>query len=140
MIRIDASQFTRKLDDVLDDTQRAAERAVIEGTQKGAVRILGTAQRSILRSQGGGAVRPRGDTASLPGDPPRNDTGTLARSGRVDPKPNGADVVFGAAYASPLEFGTRNIAPRPFLAPALADETGTTADEAEKVLRRELAR
>lgn len=140
MMRIDDSLFTRKLDDVLNDAQNAAKKAVIEGTQRGAVNILGTAQRSILRSQGGGNVRARGDTASIPGQPPRNDTGTLARSGRVDPKPNGADVIFNAAYALPLELGTRDIAPRPFLGPALAKETGTTADEAEKVLRRELMR
>ena len=102
------------------------------------MRILGTAVESIQNITPGGAQRSSvaGDTASRPGDPPNNDTGTLARSGRVDPQTNGADVVFGVGYAVHLEFGTRHIAPRPFLAPALAKESGTTAQEAGEILRR----
>jgi hypothetical protein len=128
-------EFEQTLNAALDKSRLSAERASVEGARKGAVRILGTAQESIQRSPGGGAIRSRGDTASRPGDPPRTDTGRLAQAGRVDPQANGADVVFGVGYAVHLEFGTRHIAPRPFLTPALAKESGTTAQEAAKILR-----
>ena len=59
--------------------------------------------------------------ASAPGDPPNTDTGALAsalytRSGNLT-----ADVYSDVDYAPHLEFGTQNMAARPFLWPALRD-------------------
>lgn len=140
MFSVDPRAFEKAVSRIERKIETATSEAIREGSEKGAVRILSTAQVSIQRSFGGGAIRPRGDTASLPGEPPRTDTGRLVQSGRVDPDPFGADVVFAANYAIHLEFGTRDMEPRPFLAPALARETGTTAEEAAGVLRENLAR
>lgn len=58
--------------------------------------------------------------ASAPGDPPATDTGTLANS--IESKREGLSAVVWTEkkYAKWLEFGTRKIAPRPFMAPAVA--------------------
>ncbi len=58
--------------------------------------------------------------ASKPGDPPAADTGALKRSAFVERIRTGARVGVAMLYAAWLEFGTRKIAPRPFLRPALA--------------------
>ena len=58
-------------------------------------------------------------TASSPYQPPASDTGRLASSIHLvvnDKLDN--DVSTDIKYAAPLEFGTRNMAPRPFLKPA----------------------
>lgn len=57
--------------------------------------------------------------ASAPGEPPAIDTGTLQGSGgfrKIGPLKY--EVYFSVKYARDLELGTRNIAPRPFVAPA----------------------
>lgn len=62
-------------------------------------------------------------TASAPGQPPATDTGRLAASIREDlhVDSRGLVEVIGTDvdYALPLEVGTRDIAPRPFLRPGL---------------------
>lgn len=60
--------------------------------------------------------------ASAPGEAPASDTGALARS--INYKREGAmsaSVGSDLAYAAMLEFGTKNIEPRPAWIPALED-------------------
>lgn len=58
--------------------------------------------------------------ASAPGEPPAVDTGNLKNSIGVELVAKAKAIVFAAAeYASSLEFGTRRIAPRPFMRPAV---------------------
>lgn len=140
MMSVDTRRFNQALRRVARNINPAAAKAMREGSERAAVNILGRSQELIQTSPGGGSVRRMGDTASLPGDPPRTDTGTLVRSGRVDPKPYGADVVYSADYAVHLEMGTRNMEPRPFLAPAIALEYNVTAEEVGDILARELRR
>lgn len=64
--------------------------------------------------------------ASAPGESPATDTGFLATAIRARETEETATTIKGqvvadAKYAAALEFGTRKIKPRPFLAPALAE-------------------
>lgn len=66
-----------------------------------------------------GAVGGAGHVASLPGEAPNADTGTLDRSIHVENAgPLKARSVADAPYAAALEFGTSRIAERPFMRPA----------------------
>lgn len=60
--------------------------------------------------------------ASSPGQAPATDTGRLASSIVADITGLTAEVSANVKYAAPLEFGTVNMAPRPFLEPALESE------------------
>ena len=80
------------------------------------------AQTSITE----GAVSGAGHVASLPGQPPNNDTGVLANNievNQADSQGNASQLVVtvssDAPYASPLEFGTSKMAARPYMLPAL---------------------
>jgi phage gpG-like protein len=60
--------------------------------------------------------------ASAPGEAPATDTGRLANSLRADIQGVRATVFTNLEYAPFLEFGTRKMAARPFLFPALEKE------------------
>jgi len=60
--------------------------------------------------------------ASSPGQAPATDTGRLASSIMADITGLTAEVSANVQYAAPLEFGTVNMAARPFLQPALESE------------------
>lgn len=66
--------------------------------------------------------------ASAPGQPPATDTGRLAASIREELRRDAQGLVevigTNVSYAAYLERGTRNIAPRPFLRPALRKAGG----------------
>src|SRR5690554_3686336 len=90
--------------------------------------IRNTAVRSIQKRSPGGEeyekYNPRrSHVASAPGQPPNTDTGRLAGSIRAvnSDKPT-AHVEALADYAVHLEFGTRNMAARPFMTPAVEAE------------------
>lgn len=58
--------------------------------------------------------------ASAPGEPPAVDTGFLTNSIQVaTPGPLTAEIQIPAEYAAYLELGTRRIAPRPYVQPAI---------------------
>ncbi len=107
--------------------------------------INGTAQavrtnavRSIQRGPATGETyekyKPRRThTASAPGEAPQTDTGRLASSVSVRESGNLAAYVFTPLeYGKHLEFGTRHIAARPWLFPAMEKERGAW----ERGLRR----
>lgn len=58
-------------------------------------------------------------TASRPGDAPNTDTGALVKSIQVEVTPSGVYVGSNIEYAASLEFGTAQMAARPWLHPAL---------------------
>lgn len=75
--------------------------------------ITGEAERPARRGERIGAVH------SKPGEPPYVQTGTLRRSIThevIDSKFLGR-VGTNVEYAKPLEYGTRNMRPRPFMRP-----------------------
>lgn len=100
--------------------------AIARGTTKGALLVQKAARQAILRGPKSGNVYARGKKdhiASAPGEAPANDTGNLQRSITVVAAQPGtvatAQVNVSAEYGQHLEFGTINMAPRPFLQPAL---------------------
>ena len=98
---------------------------------KAAVRVAGNETRneaiaSILQNSRSGPESTRYNPkrtirVSAPGDAPAGDTGFLANNIHLvlDGDSMGADVESRADYSAALEFGTRNMAARPFLQPAL---------------------
>jgi HK97 gp10 family phage protein len=110
---------------------RAADRLVF----RLAHRIRNHAVESILKGPKTGRVYKRkGVThrASAPGQPPAADLGRLAQSITVKHTPGSkvATVIAGTKYARLLEMGTRRVAPRPFMRPAIGkvqqEGVGTT--------------
>ena len=85
--------------------------------------VMNEAKRSIQSSSGGG--RTYGNhIASAAGQPPNTDTGFLVSNIFLD-KDNdgmGADVESRADYSVYLEFGTKDMQPRPFMQPALESQ------------------
>lgn len=84
----------------------------------------------------------RNHRASAPGQAPATDTGRLASSIVADITGLTAEVSADVQYAAPLEFGTVNMEPRPFLEPALESERSKfeqrllkLSDEASKGIR-----
>ncbi len=107
--RLDATMTTR-----LSAIVRA-HAFMVEAHAKTAILTGGKSGRVYLRPNG------RSHRASAPGEAPANDTGVLANSIRAASAGRltwrvGASARYGAA----LELGTARMAPRPFLAPALA--------------------
>jgi len=90
--------------------------------------IRNTAVRSIQKQSPGGEEYKkhnpgRTHVASAPGQPPNTDTGRLAGSIRAVMSGTPTAYVDALAdYAVHLEFGTRNMAARPFMTPAVEAE------------------
>ena len=124
MIFKDTNALKKKL------SQRLEKRAPLEVAkklQRGARLVEGTAKESIQRGNKSGRVYTRrGIThqASAPGQSPATDTGFLVSNITTgDLKKSVASISIQveskAPYSKFLEFGTRNMQPRPFLQPAL---------------------
>jgi hypothetical protein len=100
-----------------------AERAIGLAVQATALEVRGDIQRRIQRGPKTGQVYVRGNVthqASAPGEAPATDTGTLASSISYRMvRAMTAEIESRLPYATYLEFGTRNIAPRPAWTPAL---------------------
>jgi HK97 gp10 family phage protein len=105
----------------------AADKYVADVVNGTAQNIRTTAIRSIQRGSKSGVVYQkyapnRTHQASAPGQAPASDTGRLANSITADIEGKRATVTAGTEYAAPLEFGTRDIEPRPFMVPAMEQE------------------
>jgi HK97 gp10 family phage protein len=105
----------------------AADKYVADVVNGTAQNIRTTAIRSIQRGTKSGVVYQkyapnRTHQASAPGQAPASDTGRLANSITADIEGKQATVTAGTEYAAPLEFGTRDIEPRPFMVPAMEQE------------------
>jgi len=85
--------------------------------------VQGDAQKSIKRGSRSGVIVTIGGKRhqrSAPGEPPKTDTGRLAGSIFAEFSNGGLRVDVGSdvAYATHLEFGTKNMAKREWLLPA----------------------
>lgn len=104
----------------------AAREALENGMRGGVALVVADAKRSVARGPKTGRIYTRGNIshqASAPGEPPATDTGVLLNSIAGDVEVTNG-VVQGlvrasAKYALYLEFGTRKMAARPFLLPAV---------------------
>ena len=123
-----ADALVKALDAVPATTERAV-RAVVRAT---AMRVEGTAKDRIQRPPKTGRLyrtynKRKLHRASAPGESPATDSGTLASRVFHEVQAGGfeASVFSDVDYAGMLEFGTKNMAPRPYLGPSLrqhADE------------------
>ncbi len=103
-----AGRLAARLDRLADQVGWAVQAAVEEGAQD-----LRREARALLNVSGRGVP-------SLPGEPPRRQTGALRDSVRIELAPNRLSATVGTNLdlGAQLEFGTQNMAPRPWLAPA----------------------
>lgn len=100
--------------------QRLPER-IHQVVRKTALDLVAHAQTEMAKPKSG-RVYKRGKgrfhVASAPGEAPAIDTGTLAGSFRIKRLSQTSYLVsVGAEHAAYMEYGTRYIAPRPFLEP-----------------------
>jgi HK97 gp10 family phage protein len=119
-----------------------AKKQLLLTMKGGAMLVLNDANRSIAAGGKTGRIyRRRGieHQASAPGEPPATDTGALIASGRADAEINGdtvnAIVEYRAPYAVHLEYGTRKMAARPFLTPAIERNRARIANLLRAALR-----
>lgn len=115
-----------------------------DNLRMGAFQIQAEARRSIqssppdpTRSYKSGRSQ-ASHNASFPGNPPRTDTGNLVRN--ITVKGGGLKFNVGSRvnYGKYLEFGTQNIAARPWLYPAYKKVIKPLKKEIAKALNREL--
>ncbi len=135
-----ASKFkmTWKGSKVMADLSAIAEQNV----GFGAIYLKGKIKKKLTGNRSGRVYRVPGTktlyTASAPGEPPASRLGTLRNSiifrinkdlsdtveARVGPKPLGGTSATPEGYPFWLEFGTRTMAPRPFMLPVFNEEAG----------------
>lgn len=121
---------------------RAATRAAImRGVVRATEAVREEAISLILNTPKTGRVYQRGSVthqASAPGEPPASDTGELVNSIKTeyDEAKLSGTVVVRSPHGPHLEYGTRNMEPRPFLRPALANRRKASAD----IIKQELAK
>lgn len=79
-------------------------------------------RQTAMESIRDGTIRGLGHIPSLPGDPPKGDTGRLELGIEVKLRASEkrADVVSQAPHAMAMEMGTPTVAARPYLRPAAA--------------------
>jgi hypothetical protein len=112
---------------------RAAGAAVYESAD--AIRA------EAFRSISAGSVSGAGHVASAPGEPPNRDTGELqSKLENVETGPLTAEVRSNAEYAATLEFGSSNVAARPYMRPARDKEFEPSqrrlAQQIERLIQR----
>jgi HK97 gp10 family phage protein len=117
----------------------AADRYVADVVNGTAQNIRTTAIKSIQRGPKSGIVYDktnpnRTHRASAPGQAPASDTGRLANSITAEISGKEATITAGTEYAAPLEFGTRDIEPRPFMVPAMEQERPKFNDRLQKIV------
>lgn len=113
--------------------------ATLTGIVRGVETVRDEATSLMQNSPRSGRIyRRRGVThkASGPGEPPAPDTGNLMRNidTSVDAQKLTGNVNFGTKYSRHLEYGTVNMAPRPFARPAVENKKATIqADIASEI-------
>jgi HK97 gp10 family phage protein len=125
---------------ILQKVRAATVTALVRGTEairEEAVTLINTGPKTGRVYRRNGVVH----RASAPGQSPAADTGDLANkiATSVDASALTGTVEFASGHAKMLEFGTRNIAPRPFARVAAAHKSveiaKDAADEIGKALR-----
>jgi len=132
-----------RIDKASQRVRDAVAKEVAIGLFASAKKVEGEAKRSILSGDKSGRIYQRRTVthrASAPGEAPASDTGRLANSitGTYVPSETSAVITAGGGivkYARMLEFGTRLIAARPFLFPALEKSKAWIRERLNKAVR-----
>lgn len=135
----------------LDETLAAFAKLGQVGKREGGKAVAATAQKvrkdAIKSIQGGsktGRVYSRGSgqnlsathQSSAPGQAPASDTGTLASSIKAESRNLTGRVYSDLKYSFWLEYGTLQMAPRPFLNPALKSNEQYFVDQLTRAIQR----
>ena len=116
-----------------------AQRKVKDVVNESALNIRNNAVQSMSETKTGQTYRRRTIThrASAPGEAPATDTARLKASVRARFFTGGlsAEIGTNVGYGRMLEFGTRNIAPRPWLNPAFEAERDNYINKLRDALR-----
>lgn len=138
----------------LDETLAAFAKLGLAGEREGSKAVSATAQKvrsdaikSIQRGTKSGTTYTRGPgqnlspthTASAPGQAPATDTGRLVNSIKAVSTGLSGAVFSKLDYSFWLEYGTLNMAPRPFLNPALQDNKKYFLDQLNQGVNRAAA-
>jgi HK97 gp10 family phage protein len=124
------------------EVQRAVDAELKKALYASGKRVETEAKRSILDGKKSGRLYRRRTVthqASAPGEAPASDTGRLASSINTSLNGHQAVVIAGrgiARYAAWLEFGTRHIAARPFMFPALEKSKAWIKERLAEAVRR----
>lgn len=118
----------------------AIDRAVMRGAFRGALLVQRRILMAIMKGPKTGNIYGK-HQASRAGEAPANDLGNLAKSVSVVKLSDDGDtatvaVQVAADYAIPLEFGTRNMEPRPFVMPAM----NASREEISAMIAEEVAK
>ena len=125
-------ELLRRVNSMADPTQaRATRRKML----RAGIRVIEQNTKNLLEGQRSGRIyRLRGGKehqASAPGESPAVDIGNLKSSLRVlEVTDDSASFGTGVEYAAHLEFGTRNMAARPYMRPGAEN----SHDEVERVM------
>ena len=118
----------KKFEAILKATEKKYTESQKRSVQE-AVIALHARTIKLIRTTSSGAKQVRYSpkrtvTASSPGNAPNTDTGRLIQSIKFDFRKQGLEGRVGSnlKYAKHLEFGTKKMAPRPFLSTAIALE------------------
>jgi HK97 gp10 family phage protein len=145
-------EFSVKIEglDRIDRATREMQEAVASELKKAllasAKKVEGEAKRSIASGGKTGRIYKRRTVthqASAPGEAPATDTGRLINSLHSSQSGSESVVVAGGGavkYAPMLEFGTRTIAARPFMFPALEKSKAWITERLAAAVRKAAAK
>lgn len=141
-MRISASiKGAKKLFKQIESIEQEMKAGQIKAVQDSIFLIHKTAVESIQDNSSGipqkrysASGTPRNVLASKPGEPPNTDTGRLVQSIKFDFKEGGliGRVGTNLKYGAWLEFGTKDVAARPWLSAAIRE----TAKEVATIFRK----
>lgn len=144
-ISIEGAQTADALVKVLDEVPAKAERGLRRAVARAALRVEGEAKESIQRGVKTGRLyrtynKKKLHRASAPGEAPATDTGTLVSRLSHQISSGGLEAVVGSDvdYGSYLEFGTRGMAARPFLRPALKNNAAEFLQDVDEAIMEAL--
>lgn len=120
-------------DTIRKSMQRFKDRMFIIAVNSALYECADAVRAEAFQSISRGSASGKGHKPSPAGEPPNRDTGHLqANLETSQPKPMTARVTSKAEYAAALEFGTSNMAARPYMRPA----RDKVRPRAVKILRR----
>ena len=123
--------------------EKTLESKIDVAIRSGAVKVLNETQKAMKQSTKTGIAYKRGNKthiASAAGQAPAVDTGTLVRSIQAIKSIYGDGWLVGTniEYGKHLEFGTKNMAARPWLIPALEKHRKAVYTSIQKAIKASL--
>lgn len=128
---------TKNVLDKLDKMNETSRKELEDAVSLAVLAIHGEAVRSINAHLSSGATYGK-HVASKEGSPPNTDTGVLVKSIQYDIDTKNLSGVVGTnlKYGAALEFGTKDIGPRPWLSRAFREKAAEIVKSFDAAFRR----